>query len=749
MKKVYLLLLLGSSFSLICQTIIYEQDFSNGIPSTWTTSGTSQGVSNSVIGFYYRGPNTTPNNTIGSNGFVASSGPIGLLSSNQDPILSLTPGNGFIIIDPEAYVGGFYWFMSQWMFATGPAPTPHTGILETEYLNFACHQDSIELRFNQYYRHYSGQTFLDISLDKGLTWQVNQLNNNMSSHTQTSKSSIVSINIGSIVSGNDSVKFRFRYSDFGNNGGWGGYFWMIDDLKIIDLDSTFIPSNYVLCDVDSIEISGPLNNDNYLWNTGDTASSIFINQGGTYTLITGNQYCSDSLVYNVIESSTPLIQTTFSGALGFCQGDTLDVLATGASSYSWSNGSSLDNQNFSTNGSYYVTGFDSTGYCSDTSFFNVIVSPNIAIVTDSFICDADSTLLSANGGDSYLWSTGDTASSIIINQGGTYSLIASNQYCSDTIVFNITESSTPSIQTTFSGPLTFCQGDTLDVLATGASSYSWSNGSSLDNQNFSTNGSYYVAGFDSTGYCSDTSFFNVIVNSNPNIIITGDSFICDGDSTILSASGANSYLWVTGNTNSFIWVDSSGIYSVEGVGSDGCTSIVSKQITVFPKVNGTEINGDIIVTPYSVQTYTTNLNPNNSYNWTITGGLITSGQGSNSISVLWRAGPIGYLNVLEANSGCSNSDSIIVYIYGVGLVDNSLNSIILSPNPNSGLFNIQVDQEHIGSSYQVLDNLGRLIDKGIIRELSQDFDLSDKPKGVYRIQVSNEKSLKTLNVVIQ
>ena len=611
MKKVYLLLLLGSSFSLICQTIIYEQDFSNGIPSTWTTSGTSQGVSNSVIGFYYRGPNTTPNNTIGSNGFVASSGPIGLLSSNQDPILSLTPGNGFIIIDPEAHVGGFYWFMSQWMFATGPAPTPHTGILETEYLNFACHQDSIELRFNQYYRHYSGQTFLDISLDKGLTWQVNQLNNNMSSHTQTSKSSIVSINIGSIVSGNDSVKFRFRYSDFGNNGGWGGYFWMIDDLKIIDLDSTFIPSNYVLCDVDSIEISGPLNNDNYLWNTGDTSSSIFVNQGGTYTLITGNQYCSDSLVYNVIESSTPLIQTTFSGALGFCQGDT------------------------------------------------------------------------------------------------------------------------------------------LDVLATGASSYSWSNGSSLDNQNFSTNGSYYVAGFDSTGYCSDTSFFNVIVNSNPNIIITGDSFICDGDSTILSASGANSYLWVTGNTNSFIWVDSSGIYSVEGVGSDGCTSIVSKQITVFPKVNGTEISGDIIVTPYSVQTYTTNLNPNNSYNWTITGGLITSGQGSNSISVLWRAGPIGYLNVLEANSGCSNSDSIIVYIYGVGLVDNSLNSIILSPNPNSGLFSIQVDQEHIGSSYQILDNLGRLIDKGIIRELSQDFDLSDKPKGIYRIQVSNEKAIKTLNVVIQ
>ena len=81
--------------------------------------------------------------------------------------------------------------------------------------------------------------------------------------------------------------------------------------------------------------------------------------------------------------------------------------------------------------------------------------------------------------------------------------------------------------------------------------------------------------------------------------------------------------------------------------------------------------------------------------------------------------------------------------------DIELATASLYPNPSNGLFTIQADQEHIGSSYQILDNLGRLIDKGIIRELSQDFDLSDKPKGIYRIQVSNEKAFKTLNVVIQ
>ena len=78
----------------------------------------------------------------------------------------------------------------------------------------------------------------------------------------------------------------------------------------------------------------------------------------------------------------------------------------------------------------------------------------------------------------------------------------------------------------------------------------------------------------------------------------------------------------------------------------------------------------------------------------------------------------------------NGSNWIWVSESSLGIEDIELATTSLYPNPNSGLFSIQVDQEHIGSSYQILDNLGRLIDKGIIRELSQDFDLSDRPKGV-------------------
>ena len=166
-------------------------------------------------------------------------------------------------------------------------------------------------------------------------------------------------------------------------------------------------------------------------------------------------------------------------------------------------------------------------------------------------------------------------------------------------------------------------------------------------------------------------------------------------------------------------------------------------------------NGFNWVLTGSASSFNTPFDSSFNYQWGVKGGIINFGQGTDSISVIWgipdsNAGV--WLNVSNSNTlgtPCQDSNFRKINVSGIGLDDNSLNSIILSPNPNSGLFSIIVGQEYIGSSYQILDNLGRLIHKGIIRELSQDFDLSEKPKGVYRIQVSNEKAIKTLNVVIQ
>ena len=103
------------------------------------------------------------------------------------------------------------------------------------------------------------------------------------------------------------------------------------------------------------------------------------------------------------------------------------------------------------------------------------------------------------------------------------------------------------------------------------------------------------------------------------------------------------------------------------------------------------------------------------------------------------------------DDGVSGYDTcILTYSHNSTFIEQSVeDNMSIYPNPSKGFFSVKIDQECIGSSYQVLNNFGLLIEKGIIKELSQDFNLSDKPKGVYRIQVLNDKTLKTVNVVIQ
>ena len=79
----------------------------------------------------------------------------------------------------------------------------------------------------------------------------------------------------------------------------------------------------------------------------------------------------------------------------------------------------------------------------------------------------------------------------------------------------------------------------------------------------------------------------------------------------------------------------------------------------------------------------------------------------------------------------------------------SLSSLILSPNPNDGYFSLEIVQESIGSSYQIIDYQGRIIENGTIMASSQDFDISDKPKGLYVIRFSQEEDIESFKFAVQ
>ncbi|HOS48585.1 MAG TPA: gliding motility-associated C-terminal domain-containing protein [Bacteroidia bacterium] len=83
--------------------------------------------------------------------------------------------------------------------------------------------------------------------------------------------------------------------------------------------------------------------------------------------------------------------------------------------------------------------------------------------------------------------------------------------------------------------------------------------------------------------CNDTVYDTLQITINPgaNLVLntSGPTTFCQGDSVVLTASGAAPYLWSTGATTASITVLNSGTYTVTGTSSCGAVS-ASQTITV-------------------------------------------------------------------------------------------------------------------------------------------------------------------------
>jgi len=205
-------------------TPFWSEDFSNGIPATWT---------NSTVPWEYRGPTTTPNVTIGSRGAYASA---------QAPIQSPTAQNGFMIFDSDYYdnygvAGGF---------GTGPYPSNpsgHVGTLTTESIDLS-NYSAVSLVFNSYYREYTGIAKVAFSIDGGATFiDEMEVHPDIDVNDATTEDYQVMLNLPSNIAGQPSVHIQFFYDGTVlYNNYYGYYFWMIDDIQLIET-----PANLIVC----------------------------------------------------------------------------------------------------------------------------------------------------------------------------------------------------------------------------------------------------------------------------------------------------------------------------------------------------------------------------------------------------------------------------------------------------------------------------------------------------------------------
>ena len=332
-----------------------------------------------------------------------------------------------------------------------------------------------------------------------------------------------------------------------------------DTIRIYDATSGFNFNAPAFCDQGTVQFNNTSSaNDiinSYTWNFGDGSTSSTQNPSHHYSaagtfypqLITGTIHgCLDTLVstspVKVVASPQALITQSADGcaSLSVTFGASLSVPDTSTILWSWDfgNGNTSQSNNpavqvYPLAGNYPVKliATNSTG-CKDTATSRVQAYslPVINAGIDTIVCKGRGITLSASGANTYNWSPSiglsctDCASPIANPLMPTqyYVTGTSANGCNgrDSILVNVQLPFTMTV----SPKDTMCVGGSLRLSASGASSYSWSPSTGLDNTNSASpvatpSGSitYQVIGKDDRNCFTDTAYVPVVVYNNPTV----------------------------------------------------------------------------------------------------------------------------------------------------------------------------------------------------------------------------------------
>jgi fibronectin-binding autotransporter adhesin len=233
------------------------------------------------------------------------------------------------------------------------------------------------------------------------------------------------------------------------------------------------------------------------------------------------------------------------------------------------------------------------------------IAATISASGPTSFCSGNSVMLTANNGDSYLWSTGATTSFITVSSAGTYSVTVTMSGCTATSpATTVTVNSMPSAPTVTGA--SGCSGNSVSLGASGSpSTYNWyaasSGGSSLastatyNTPSLSSTTTYYVSAVNSSS-CESTPRTAVVatISSSPSVSSATPGAVCDaGTVTLGAAASAGTLNWYTASTGgtsqgtgtSFITpeISSSTTYYVDAT-SNGCTSA---RTAIIATVNST------------------------------------------------------------------------------------------------------------------------------------------------------------------
>lgn len=363
--------------------------------------------------------------------------------------------------------------------------------------------------------------------------------------------------------------------------------------------------------------------------------------------------------------------------------DTIDVTICPGSTYNYAN------QSFTASGIYPVQ-FQSQNACDSTIFLHLTVAPALSSSQTVHICS----------GSTY------TFGSQVLNVSGTYTqVVTTSSGCDSTLTLMLVVD--PPIVTNLQQAI--CQGASFQF-----------NGQSLSSSGAYTENLQSVAGCDSV--------VNLQLTVNPVLASSSSLNICQGESIdffgqSLTASGSYSHTLQTIN---------------------GCDSVVSLQLTVFPipTLPILQSNSPVSCPNDLLSVYISNAEPNTSYSWAGPNNFIHIGP---DFQLALGFTQLGMYTVIASANGCSSTPvSLIPSIANIhSFEDFEFPNVLTADHDgvNDDLNLSAYFQNCLQYKLVIINRWGQLVYEG--NESSPAFDGVDKggnalDEGIYFYKLSTE-----------
>jgi len=234
---------------------------------------------------------------------------------------------------------------------------------------------------------------------------------------------------------------------------------------------------------------------------------------------------------------------------------------------------------------------------------------------DVTICKGTEVMLTATGGKTYLWSTGETTDTIKVSptENTTYTVtVTSVDGCEaiDEVIVTVGDATADA-----GDDKEICKGDEVMLSAEGEGDFLWSTGETTRSikVNPEVTTEYTVTVIN--GDCEATDSVMITV-SDASVDAGDDQTICEGEEVMLTAQGEGDFLWSTGETTQSIMVSPETTIEYSVIITNGnCDAMDEVMVIVDDKVkigdyvwldenrNGIQDDGQIGINGISVELY--------------------------------------------------------------------------------------------------------------------------------------------------